>query len=88
MRETHDKSEERKSLAPEKEPSSGEEQEVAALSEMMCSLVTNNDGDTRYIGAYVMVHSVGSTNTEHRLIIWFLHLFPQRRPMGQSKDGR
>jgi hypothetical protein len=49
-KETHDKSEKRQSLTPEKEGASEGEQEVAALSEMMCSLVTNNDGDTRYIG--------------------------------------
>lgn len=28
----------------------GEEEEVEALSEMMCSLVTNHSGETRYIG--------------------------------------
>jgi len=27
-----------------------DEEEVEALSEMMCSLVTNNSGETRYIG--------------------------------------
>ncbi|KAK3378214.1 fungal-specific transcription factor domain-containing protein [Podospora didyma] len=41
--------EKRKSLTPEK--GKGEEQEVAALSEMMCSLVTNHNGETRYIGS-------------------------------------
>ncbi len=34
------------------------EEEVEALSEMMCSLVTNNEGDTRYIGAYTTLASV------------------------------
>ncbi|KAK3684774.1 fungal-specific transcription factor domain-containing protein [Podospora appendiculata] len=43
-------SEKRKSITPEKEKN-GEEEEVAALSEMMCSLVTNNLGETRYIGS-------------------------------------
>lgn len=43
------KEEKRKSMTPE-ERKPAEEQEVSALSEMMCSLVTNNDGDTRYIG--------------------------------------
>lgn len=28
----------------------GQEEEVEALSEMMCSLVTNTSGETRYIG--------------------------------------
>ncbi len=40
--------EKRKSFTPEK-AERGEE-EVAALSEMMCSLVTNNRGETRYLG--------------------------------------
>ncbi|KAK0626710.1 fungal-specific transcription factor domain-containing protein [Immersiella caudata] len=42
--------EKRESTTPEKDKPE-EEQEVSALSEMMCSLVTNNDGDTRYIGS-------------------------------------
>ena len=46
----HDK---RKSVPPrpsvEDRP---EEEEVEALSEMMCSLVTNNSGETRYIGTF------------------------------------
>lgn len=41
-------SEKRKSLTPDG-GREGEE-EVEALSEMMCSLVTNNSGETRYIG--------------------------------------
>ncbi len=42
------KEDKRHSLTPEKDRK--EEEEVAALSEMMCSLVTNNSGETRYIG--------------------------------------
>lgn len=42
-----DKDEQRKSV-DEQRPES--EEEVEALSEMMCSLVTNNSGETRYIG--------------------------------------
>ena len=37
------------SLTPDKRDKEGEE-EVEALSELMCSLVTNNCGETRYIG--------------------------------------
>lgn len=52
------KEEKRKSATPEKEKDKEkekekpeeEQEEVAALSEMMCSLVTNNDGETRYYG--------------------------------------
>jgi hypothetical protein len=36
-----------------KDKSKTDEPEVAALSEAMCSLVTNNYGDTRYIGLCV-----------------------------------
>jgi hypothetical protein len=36
--------------APEKAANGRKEDEVEALSEAMCSLVTNNYGDTRYIG--------------------------------------
>lgn len=32
------------------EPTKENEEEVEALSDMMCSLVTNNCGETRYIG--------------------------------------
>lgn len=39
--------EKRKSGSPEEE----KEEEVEALSDMMCSLVTNNCGETRYIGS-------------------------------------
>lgn len=34
---------------PEKQPKNGDKEEDA-LAEMMCSLVTNNCGETRYIG--------------------------------------
>jgi len=46
---TKEQLDKRKSPSPE-EKKDDEEQEVAALSEMMCSLVTNNYGETRYIG--------------------------------------
>ncbi len=36
---------------PERDSQDDEREEVAELSEMMCSLVTNNNGETRYIGA-------------------------------------
>ncbi|KAK7421753.1 hypothetical protein QQX98_001967 [Neonectria punicea] len=49
------KEEKRKSMTPGVTPAGDEnpegEEEVAALSEMMCSLVTNNYGETRYIGS-------------------------------------
>ncbi|EAQ90482.1 hypothetical protein CHGG_02417 [Chaetomium globosum CBS 148.51] len=39
------------SITPEKDSQDGEREEVAELSEMMCSLVTNTNGETRYIGS-------------------------------------
>ncbi|OIW29907.1 fungal-specific transcription factor [Coniochaeta ligniaria NRRL 30616] len=44
----HDK---RKSVPPGPPEEKKPEEEVEALSEMMCSLVTNNSGETRYIGS-------------------------------------
>ncbi|KAK4168980.1 6c6d08f8-8b27-48d1-a5e9-ee3a8a61eadc [Cladorrhinum sp. PSN259] len=50
-----DSAEKRKSFTPDKEKDKasqdGEGEQVAELSEMMCSLVTNNEGETRYIGS-------------------------------------
>lgn len=45
------KDEKRKSMSPPQESREGEE-EVSALSEMMCSLVTNTYGETRFIGEW------------------------------------
>lgn len=39
---------------PPKAPA-GPEEEVEALSDMMCSLVTNNCGESRYIGGFCSV---------------------------------
>ncbi|KAK3299428.1 fungal-specific transcription factor domain-containing protein [Chaetomium fimeti] len=39
------------SVTPEKDSQDGDREEVAELSEMMCSLVTNTNGETRYIGS-------------------------------------
>ena len=47
--------EKRKSLTPDKDKDGQDEEqeEVAELSEMMCSLVTNSSGETRYIGEFL-----------------------------------
>lgn len=47
IKDTH--AESRESVTPEDPPV---EEEVEALSEMMCSLVTNQSGETRYIGMF------------------------------------
>ncbi|KAI5461332.1 fungal-specific transcription factor domain-containing protein [Mariannaea sp. PMI_226] len=44
------KEDKRKSMSPPRDTREGEE-EVSALSEMMCSLVTNTYGETRFIGS-------------------------------------
>lgn len=51
-RKSHTPGEQEKEKENEKDGESGEkqEEEVEALSEMMCSLVTNSQGETRYIG--------------------------------------
>lgn len=78
--------------SPRTAPTSPESQkeseaEVEGLSDMMCSLVTNNSGETRYIGIILPV--VGSTYADiYRVIVWILHLLPERYPMGQREDGR
>ncbi|KAG6009947.1 hypothetical protein E4U21_000718 [Claviceps maximensis] len=46
-----ERDENRKSNTPTDENSEEDEEEVGALSEMMCSLMTNQAGETRYIGS-------------------------------------
>jgi hypothetical protein len=81
----HDK---RRSVPPapaeEKKP---EEEEVEALSEMMCSLVTNNSGETRYIGTAPsnLDHDALTAHAKYsyRLLIRVFHLLAQGHPVGQ-----
>ena len=42
------------SASPEPRKKAKNEEEVEALSDMMCSLVTNNCGETRYIGISIL----------------------------------
>lgn len=49
-KEKKEKDEKRKSFTPSNDQEDESEEEVAALSEMMCSLVTNQSGETRYLG--------------------------------------
>lgn len=81
-----DKEEKRGSIAAVDEDP--EQEEVEALSEMMCSLVTNQSGETRYIGQLVRcLCSCVMFLTSYRLFIRFLYLFTEGYPMGQWKDG-
>lgn len=63
-------------------------QEVENLSDMMCSLVTNNVGETRYIGWSCQMPVFGQEANVARLILGLLDLLQQRNRMGQSEDRR
>ena len=56
-----------------KDKEKAREEEVEALSDMMCSLVTNNCGETRYIGGSRRGMTKGELNSP-RFFLWFLHL--------------
>lgn len=67
----------------DKEREKEKEAEVEALSDMMCSLVTNNCGETRYIGN--LHHCLANFNqlTSGRLILRLLNFLAQGYPVGQ-----
>lgn len=71
------------SPGPEKEKEKEKEAEVEALSDMMCSLVTNNCGETRYIG--ISCHGFGDVKKlmRNRIIIRILNFLAQRHPVGE-----
>jgi len=58
-----------------KEPESEEAENVEALSDMMCSLVTNNCGETRYIGTQHETWGEMLTLIVHRILLWVLYIF-------------
>lgn len=67
-------------------PSDGKnEEEVAALSEMMCSLVTNQQGETRYIGEHRRNLSTSGADWYlcNRIIFWFLYIFAEGYSVGE-----
>ncbi len=71
----------RSSMASPESHRAGEE-EVEALSDMMCSLVTNNCGETRYIGR--SSHQIANhLLTLFRIIVRLLNLLPERDPVGK-----
>lgn len=43
---------------PDDEPAGPKDKDEDALAEMMCSLVTNNCGETRYIGMFASRHTM------------------------------
>jgi hypothetical protein len=66
----------------EKEKEKEKEAEVEALSDMMCSLVTNNCGETRYIG--IPHHDFANPKqlTLDRIILWLLNFLAQGYSVG------
>ena len=64
----------------------GNEEEVEALSDMMCSLVTNNCGETRYIGKVNSKVGCRWELTAFRLFIRLFNLLPQGYSVGERKD--
>ena len=62
-------------------------EDVENLSEAMCSLVTNNVGETRYIGRFCS-SDIGNYLTVRRVFFCILHLLEQRYRMGQRENGR
>lgn len=70
--------------SPEPPKSGRSEEEVEALSDMMCSLVTNNCGETRYIGTLpILISVVQQLLTWIRIFLGLLHILTQRHPMGE-----
>ena len=64
------------------------EEAVEELSDMMCSLVTNNCGETRYIGICIQWKLVDLSLISYRFFVRLLHIFSERYPVGQRKDWR
>jgi hypothetical protein len=68
------------------ESQDGNEYEVEALSDMMCALVTNNSGETRYIGRFFF-RCVGAAAYLHcsifRFIVRLFDIFSKRNSMGE-----
>lgn len=58
-----------------------------ALAEMMCSLVTNNYGETRYIGESLRRCCMDCAKS-CRFFVRVLHLLAEGHPVGERKDRR
>ena len=74
--------------SPTEQQPKEKEEAVEELSDMMCSLVTNNCGETRYIGD-TPNHLVTKLSLMIRRIFFrFLNFLSQRHTVGQRKDWR
>jgi len=67
---------------PPRQTNAGEKEEDA-LAEMMCSLVTNNCGETRYIGEHTYSQRPGRLLIVRRIVVRLLHLLSQGYSMGK-----
>lgn len=64
------------------------DEEVEDLSDMMCSLVTNNQGESRYIGRPIEACDWRGRSNIARLFVRSFHLFASWHQLGQRKDWR
>ena len=63
--------------------------EVDDLSDLMCSLVTNNQGESRYIGKRADIlqsESLRSGSKRRRLLVWLFHPLTSRYQLGRRED--
>ncbi|KAI9646677.1 hypothetical protein NHQ30_004674 [Ciborinia camelliae] len=80
-------SEKRNSKGGTNGESEEKEEPVEALSDMMCSLVTNNCGETRYIGMEYCGMVVDSAD-KFRFLLWIFYIFAKGYLMGQRENRR
>ena len=69
--------------SPTEQQSKKREEAVEELSDMMCSLVTNNCGETRYIGNASIRQALTASLMVCRVFIRLLHFLAERYTMGQ-----
>ena len=74
--------------SPPDQPPQEKEEAVEELSDMMCSLVTNNCGETRYIGKGPNQRLSKPSLIGCRIFVRFLYFLSEGHTMGQRKDRR
>lgn len=62
-------------------------EQIENISDMMCSLVTNGSGETRYIGKLSCLRSAADSHPG-RLIVGIIDILPERHRVGQREDWR
>lgn len=71
-----------KAKSKSKKDGGGEVEEVEAISEAMCSLVTNDCGETRYVGTLMLSCMRNLHLTHPRFLLWVLDIFAERNRLG------